>query len=101
MKQKDILAYFNLEAHPFDKEIATDHLMQLPTIEKAAGELSLLLETKGIGLVTGPSGCGKSSLIRKISAELNPGLYQPFYVCHTTLKAGEFYHALARRLQLP
>lgn len=101
MKQKDILAYFNLEAHPFDKEIATDHLMQLPTIEQAAGELSLLLETKGIGLLTGPSGCGKSSLIRKVSTELNPGLYQSFYVCHTTLKAGEFYQALAGSLDLP
>lgn len=101
MKQKEILSYFNLEGHPFDKEIATDHLMQLPTIEKAAGELSLLLETKGIGLLTGPSGCGKSSLIRKTATGLNQGLYQPFYVCHTTLKAGEFYQALAASLDLP
>ena len=76
MKQKEILSYFDLESHPFDKEIKTDDLMKLSTIEKASQELDLLIDTKGIGILTGPSGCGKSSLIRKTASELNPGLYR-------------------------
>jgi type II secretory pathway predicted ATPase ExeA len=100
MIQKEILSYFNLESHPFDKEIKTDALMQLPTIEAAAEKLALLIETKGIGLLTGPSGCGKSTLIRKTAADLNPGLYKPFYVSHTSLGTAEFYQSFAAALGL-
>lgn len=100
MKQKEILSYFNLEFPPFDKEIKTDALMKLPTIEKAAEELSLFIETKGIGLLTGPSGCGKSSLIRKTASELNPGLYRSFYISHTSLGTAEFYQSFAASLGL-
>lgn len=98
MKQKEILSYFNLESHPFDKEIKTDALMELPTIQAASEKLALLIETKGIGLLTGPSGCGKSSLIRKTAADLNPGLYKPFYVSHTSLGTAEFYQSFAAAL---
>ena len=100
MKQKEILSYFNLESHPFDKEIKTDSLMKLPTIEKASEELNLLIETKGIGLLTGPSGCGKSSLIRKTASGLNPGLHKPFYISHTSLGTAEFYQSFAAALGL-
>ncbi len=100
MKEKEILSYFNLEVQPFGKEIKTDDLMNIPTIEKAADELNLLIDTKGIGLLTGPSGCGKSSLIRKTASRLNPGLYRPFYVSHTSLGVAEFFQALAAALGL-
>lgn len=100
MKQKDILSYFNLDFPPFDKEIKTDDLMRFPTIERAAEELRLLIDTKGIGILTGPSGCGKSSLIRKIADELNPGLYRSFYTSHTSLGTAEFYQSLAASLGL-
>ncbi len=100
MRQKEILSYFNLESHPFDKEIKTDALMQLPTIEDASDKLDLLIETKGIGLLTGPSGCGKSSLIRKTAANLNPGLYKAFYISHTSLGTAEFYQSFAAALGL-
>jgi len=100
-QQKEILSFFNLEGHPFSKEIKTEDLMELPTMEKAGGELQLLLETRGIGLLTGPSGCGKSSLIRKAVAVLNPGLYQSFYLCHTSVATGEFYQTLSASLGLP
>lgn len=100
MKQKEILSYFNLELHPFDKEIKTDDLMKLSTTQKAAEELSLLIDTKGIGILTGPSGCGKSSLIRKTASELNPGLYRSFYISHTSLGTAEFYQSFAASLGL-
>lgn len=100
MNQKEILSFFNLEEHPFSKEIKTAELLSLPTIEKAAGELHLLLETRGIGLFTGPSGSGKSSLLRKIAGEMNPGLFKPFYICHTSLGTAEFYLSFASALGL-
>lgn len=100
MKHQEILSFFSLEGNPFSKEIKTDELMSLPTVEKAADQLNLLLETRGIGLFTGPSGSGKSSLIRKIASEMNPGLYRPFYICHTSLGTAEFYQTFASALGL-
>lgn len=100
MSEKDILSYYNLEQNPFSKEIKTSSLMSLPTIKQAEDEINLLLETKGIGLLTGPSGCGKSSLIRKTAENLNPGLYKPFYICHTSLATAEFYQTFSAALGL-
>jgi len=100
MKQKEILSYFNLEAHPFSKELKTDELMNLPTLAKSEQELMLLIETRGIGLFTGPSGCGKSSVLRKVATQLNPGLYRPFYISHTSLGTTEFYQSCAVALGL-
>ncbi|MCP4100436.1 MAG: AAA family ATPase [Lentisphaerae bacterium] len=100
MRQSDILSYFNLEKHPFDKEISTQELIELPSNIKAHGELQLLIETKGIGILTGPSGCGKSSLIRKTAHTLNPGLYRPFYVFHSSLSTADFYQSFAAAMNL-
>lgn len=100
MTQTEILSYFNLETHPFSKEVKTDELMSLPTLAKSEQELLLLIETRGIGLFTGPSGCGKSSVLRKVATQLNPGLYRPFYVSHTSLGTTEFYQSCAASLGL-
>jgi len=100
MKQQEILSYFNLEAHPFSKELKTEDLINLPTLSKSEQELMLLVETRGIGLFTGPSGCGKSSVIRKTASQLNPGLYKPFYISHTSLGTAEFYQTFAASLGL-
>jgi len=100
MKQSDILSYYGLEMNPFNKEIPTHDLLSLPSIEKASGELGLLLETRGIGLLTGPSGCGKSSLIRKTSHNLKPGLFKAYYVFHSSLGTAEFYQSFAAALNI-
>lgn len=100
MRQKDILSFFSLEGHPFSKEIKTSDLMELPAIARAHEQFNLLLETRGIGLFTGPTGSGKSSLIRKLASEMNPGLYRPFYICHTSLGTAEFYQGFSSALGL-
>lgn len=100
MKQQEILSWFNLEEHPFSKELKTRDLIDLPSLAQSEQELMLLIETRGIGLFTGPSGCGKSSVIRKIASQLNPGLYRPFYISHTSLGTAEFYQTFAASLGL-
>jgi len=62
--------------------------------------LRLLVETRGIGLLTGKSGSGKSCLLRKLLNELNGNLYKPLYVCHTSVGLTEFYTHLCVALGL-
>lgn len=83
--------YFGLSSLPFTKEIPTTQLLQLPTIAQALTSLQLLIETRGIGVLTGKSGTGKSCLLRLLNASLHPGLYTGIYLCHTSIGLLEFY----------
>ncbi len=91
---KEFLSFFNLSGLPFDKEIAVDNLLRLPTVEKALSSLRFLVDTRGIGALTAVSGAGKSCLIRMLDAELNSGLYKLVYLCHSSVGILEFYSHL-------
>jgi type II secretory pathway predicted ATPase ExeA len=95
-----LMSHFSLSAMPFDKEIATAQLLELPATKKAMSSLRLLVETRGIGLLTGKSGSGKSCLLRKLLDELNGNLYKPLYICHTSVGLTEFYAHLCVALGL-
>jgi type II secretory pathway predicted ATPase ExeA len=97
---RELMSHFSLAAMPFDKEIATAQLLELPTIKRALSSLRLLVETRGIGLLTGKSGSGKSCLLRKLLGELNGNLYKPLYLCHTSVGLTEFYSHLCVALGL-
>jgi general secretion pathway protein A len=88
---REIMSYFNLNQNPFDKEIKTENLHLLPSIEKYLKSLELLIETKGIGVMTGKSGTGKSCIIRLLKNKLNAGLYKVLYLCHSSTTLLEFY----------
>jgi general secretion pathway protein A len=98
MKLQQILSHFNLEQNPFSKEISTDELIEIPALQQAEDQLKLLIETRGIGILTGHSGCGKTSILRSVASQLNPGLYKPVYICNTSLGPTEFYQVLAATL---
>ena len=91
MTHSEYLSYFNLASDPFSREIDTEQLLTLPSIEQYMGSAELLIETRGIGVVTGKSGTGKSTLLRLLIDRLQPGLYKSYYVCHTSVGLVEFY----------
>ena len=91
MNSREMLSYFGLTAVPFTKEISTDRLQKLPSVEANLSAAQLLVETRGIGVITGKAGTGKSSLLRLLCHSLPPGLYKPFYICHSSVGIVEFY----------
>jgi type II secretory pathway predicted ATPase ExeA len=96
----DLQTYYGLSALPFTKEIPTDALLRLPSLEQALRTLLLLIETRGIGVMTGKSGTGKSCLLRMLENELHTGLYKVLYLCHTSVGIHEFYTHLLHALGL-
>ena len=91
MNNREMLSYFNLTTLPFTKEIGTEKLLSLPSVEQNLAAAQLLVETRGIGVLTGKSGTGKSSLLRLLEDRLQPGLYKSYYLCHTSVGIVEFY----------
>jgi general secretion pathway protein A len=91
VNSRPMLSYFGLTAVPFGKEIATAELQRLPSVERNLAAAKLLVETRGIGLISGKSGTGKSCLLRLLVDGLPPGLYRPYYICHSSVGIVEFY----------
>lgn len=98
--RRELQTYYGLSTLPFTKEIATDALLRLPSVEQALQTLMLLIETRGIGVMTGKSGTGKSCLLRMLESELHTGLYKVLYLCHTSVGIHEFYTHLLHALGL-
>lgn len=95
MTTREYLSFYGLTRAPFGKEIPTTELLTLPSVERNLAAARLLVETRGIGLVTGKAGSGKSCLLRLLSDTLAPGLYKPLYLCHSSVGLMEFYTHVA------
>jgi type II secretory pathway predicted ATPase ExeA len=91
MKLREMLSYYSLSSMPFTKELATEQLMRLPSVERHLASAHLLVDTRGIGLITGKAGTGKSCLLRLLADSLPTGIYKPFYICHSSVGTVEFY----------
>jgi type II secretory pathway predicted ATPase ExeA len=91
----EFLSFFNLSSDPFSKEVKTESLLHLETIDSALKILLLLCEMRGIGILCGKSGTGKSCLVRRLASALPEGLYKSFYICHSSVPVGEFYTHIA------
>ena len=95
MNSRDMLSYFGLTAMPFTKEIPIESLQLLPSVESNLDAARLLVETRGIGVITGKAGSGKSCLLRLLADALPQGLYNSFYLCHSSVGVVEFYTHLS------
>lgn len=91
MSSREYLSFYSLSAMPFTKEIPTAALLTLPSVERNLASARLLVDTRGIGLITGKAGTGKSCLLRLLADSLPPGLYKPLYLCHSSVGLVEFY----------
>ncbi len=100
MNDREMLSYFGLSEVPFGKEIRTDALLLLPSVKDNLAAARLLVDTRGIGLITGKAGTGKSCLLRLLADGLPPGLYRSYYLCHASVGVHEFYTHLAALLGL-
>jgi type II secretory pathway predicted ATPase ExeA len=100
MTTKEFLIFFQFTCLPFSKEIHENDLLLGENLEKSYKMLKLLIETKGIGIMTGRPGTGKSQLVRKLIKELHPHLYKPIYICHTSVATTEFYTHICAALGL-
>lgn len=98
---KEMLSYFNLSGMPFTKEIKTDQLHLLPSVERSLASAKLLVETRGIGILIGKSGSGKSCLLRLLKHSLHSSLYKTVYICHSSIGVLEFYTHLSAAFGLP
>jgi len=58
MRSREMLSYFGLSDVPFGKEIPTEALQLLPSVKKNLAAARLLVETKGIGVISGKAGTG-------------------------------------------
>jgi len=94
----ELLSFFNMTTDPFSKDIKTENLITLHSLDQALQELKLFCEFKGIGLLVGKSGCGKSCLLRLLKSELSN--FETIYLCHTSVSVTEFYGHLAVALGL-
>lgn len=100
MTNREILAQFNLSHEPFTREIKTDKLKKLPGVITALEQLQILFDTKGFGILTGQSGSGKTCILRMAVDSLNPGMFKPYYICHTSVGIQEFYTHLCNTFGL-
>jgi general secretion pathway protein A len=91
MEMREVYSHFNLSADPFTREIKTEKLKSLPGVKDALGQLQILFDTRGIGILTGKSGSGKTCVLRLATDSLHQGTYQSHYICHTSVGIQEFY----------
>jgi len=97
---REMLSYFNLSEIPFTKEIPFNKLHQLPSVEKNVLSVKMLVELKGIGVMTGKSGSGKSCVLRLLKHQLSSSIYKVLYICHSSINVTEFYTHLSACLGL-
>jgi general secretion pathway protein A len=97
---KELNTFYQFTKMPFSKEVKLEELLLHSSLEKVYQRLQLLVDTRGIGILTGRPGTGKSCMIRKLMNELHPSLYKPIYICHTSVGTTEFYTHICAALGL-
>jgi len=97
---QEIKSFFQMKKLPFGKEVKLEELFIQNSLSKAEQKLHLLIETKGLGILTGRPGTGKSSIIRSLINQLNPSLFKPVYLCHTSVGVTEFYFHICNAFAL-
>ena len=92
------LHYFGLKHDPLGKHNRQN--IPLPQSPQLTQQLTWLLQTKGIGLLTGDAGTGKTTALREWTKGLNPLTHQVIYQSDNHFKVFDIYSQLADSLGL-
>ncbi len=96
----DLLVWFGLKRHPFDKQIKTSDLFQSESLNECAARLDYIKQRGGIMLLTGDPGVGKTLALRRFVDDLNDNLYRPIYTPLATLNRFDILRHVNQRLGL-
>jgi len=83
-----------LKVEPFSRQIDPFKLFESAGHREALARLKIMVERRGLGLLSGEVGSGKSTLIRRLFSELDRLRYQVIYISIASLKPREFYGEL-------
>ena len=92
------LQHFGLTHAPLGKN--TSELWVNSHLTQIKGNFNRLLQAPGIGLLTGEPGVGKTAALRSATQELNPHLYQVFYLAETQFTSYDVFQQFAWKLGL-
>jgi type II secretory pathway predicted ATPase ExeA len=94
-------SFYGFNLNPFDKHYLSDKDVFLShDHQETVSRLNYLKEVRGIGVFTAKAGLGKSLALRCFAKSLNPNLYQPEYICLSTVSVTEFYGQLCHVLKV-
>ena len=85
---------------PFDKNLPTKHLFFSKQIKQLFSHLKLLLQRRGIALITGEIGAGKSTAIRAFTEQLETNQYDVAYIADPTIGIRGILNSIAIQLRL-
>ena len=96
----DLLVWFGLKRHPFDKNIKTMDLFASDTLAECAARLDYIKQRRGTMLLTGDPGVGKTVALRRFVDSLNENLYRPIYTPLSTLNRFDILRHINAKLGL-
>lgn len=96
----ELLVWFGLKRHPFDKQISTEDLYSSEPMAECLARLDYIKQRGGIMLLTGDPGIGKTVAIRRFTDSLNPNLYRPIYTPLATLNRFDILRHINHKLGL-
>ena len=97
---KDLVTWFGLERHPFDKSIKTGRTLETGPLGECTARLDYVKRRGGIMLLTGDPGVGKTLALRRFVDSLNENRFRPLYTPLTTLKGTDVLRHVNSRLGL-
>ena len=83
---KELITWYGLKRHPFDKGIRTTHVFESDPLKEAEARLDYVRRRGGIMLLTGDPGVGKTLALRRFADSLNETRFRPVYTPLTTLR---------------
>lgn len=85
------LEHFGLQFPPFERELAPEHLFDLPQFAEALARLLYVCRKRTLAVLTGEPGSGKSTLLRLLRHKLEPESYLFIYLADSQLTPRNFY----------